>query len=195
MGPRGSLYDSRYIGYPWWKGDTVLRDKAAIIGMMASGKTSIGRAAAELSGTAFSDADDELEAEAGMSIPDYFARNGEEAFRRLELKTIRTILARPGRLLLALGGGAYMQPGVREALRQHATTIFLKTSPDEIIRRLEKTDIAARPVLAAAADWRQKTRELTAKRSLVYAEADIVLDTDALDIPEAAAELCRLLWR
>lgn len=165
------------------------RDKIAVIGMMASGKTSIGRAAAENMHILFADADDEIEARAGMAVRDYFARHGEAAFRALEAATIRELLNRPGRLLVALGGGAFMQPDVRDILRNRATTVFLQASSEEIIRRLEQTDIGQRPVLAAAADWRQKTRELTAERDRIYAEADMTLNTDKLTIPEAAAAL------
>ncbi len=168
-------------------------NKVALLGMMASGKTTIGRPLAGRLGAVFRDADHEIENRAGMAIADCFARRGEAAFRRLERDAIRDLLARPGPLVLALGGGAYMQPEVREALRDGAVTVYLRVAAAEIVRRLEGTDIAARPVLASAPDWRRRAEELVAERGGVYAGADVVFDADGRDIDNMVDRLAEIL--
>lgn len=167
--------------------------KVAIVGMMASGKTTIGRELARVVGAPFIDSDHEMIANAGMSVAEYFARHGEAAFRRMERKTIASLLARSGTLIISLGGGAYMQPEVRELLRAGARTVFLKVTADEIISRLEGTRIMNRPLLAAAPDWRARVGEILAEREAVYAGADIVFDACRHDVPGLARELSAML--
>ncbi len=161
--------------------------------MMASGKSTIGVALAERLSVSFIDADAALVARAGMSIADYFARRGEAAFRRLELETIRELLATPEPFVLALGGGAFMQPEVRETLRGGAVTVYLEVGAAEIIRRLEGTDIAHRPVLATVPDWRRRAEELVESRGRVYAGADVVFDASGSDIGAMAERLAGVL--
>ncbi len=160
--------------------------KAALVGMMASGKTTVGRLLARRLGAAFVDVDDEVAAAAGMSIAAYFAARGEEAFRALERETIGRLLREEAPAVLSLGGGAFMQEPIRDMLRGRARSVFLRVDAGEIVRRLEGTDIAKRPLLAASPDWREKVAALLAEREAVYAEADVCFDANARD-PEALA--------
>ena len=165
----------------------------ALLGMMASGKSTIGRALGERLSVPFKDIDGELEERAGISIADYFDRHGEEVFRRLELETIREFLVMPSPFILSLGGGAFLQPEVRSALRDKAVTVYLKVKAEEIVRRLERTDISRRPVLALAPNWRQRAEELTASRGIVYAGADVVFDASGDDVGVMAERLAGIL--
>ncbi|MDR1520726.1 MAG: shikimate kinase [Planctomycetota bacterium] len=168
---------------------TVDSGKAILIGMMASGKSTAGAELARLAGRPFLDADAVLEGRAGMSIPDCFARLGEAGFRSLERETLDEILARPEGLVVALGGGAYQQEAIRRRLRSGAVTVYLRLSADEIVARLEKTDISARPMLASAPDWRERARELAAERDVVYLGADVVVEVGGLAAREAAGKI------
>jgi shikimate kinase len=165
--------------------------KAALIGMMASGKSAAGAALAQLAGLPFLDADRELEKRAGMTVPDCFARLGEAGFRRLERETIRDILARPEAIAIALGGGAYFQPDVRQDLRAGAVTFYLRLSAGDLVARLEKTDISARPMLASVPDWRRRALELAADRDPVYLLADVVIEAAGLAPRQVAERIAR----
>lgn len=89
--------------------------QAVVIGMMGAGKTRVGRETAQLMGLPFLDADVEIERQVGMSIPEYFERYGEPAFREVESDLIRrTVNGFDG--IFSLGGGALMTPAVRECL-------------------------------------------------------------------------------
>lgn len=169
-------------------------EKIALLGMMGSGKTTVGRKVAELLSIPFVDADARIEESSGSTIADMFNRDGEEAFRRREREVLRELLASPGPLVMALGGGAFQQEGVREDLRGKAMCVYLRVKPDELVRRLEGTDIPFRPMLRAAGDWRERARELAAERDPVYMNADVIFPADGND-PEALGELLTQVLR
>src|SRR6266853_3040054 len=102
-----------------------------LVGMMGAGKTSVGRRLANVLGVAFRDADAEIEVAAGCSINEIFERFGEPAFRAGERRVIARLLGEPPHVL-ATGGGAYMDPATRAAMRSHAFTIWLK-APIELL--------------------------------------------------------------
>ena len=92
---------------------------------MGAGKTSIGRRLAARLGLPFRDADQEIELAAGCTIPELFARYGEPAFRDGERRVIRRLLAGDP-MVLAFGGGAFMDPQTREATRAEAVSVWLR---------------------------------------------------------------------
>jgi shikimate kinase len=163
-------------------------EKIALIGMMASGKTTVGGELARRMGRPFVDADAALEERIGMTVPECFARMGETGFRRRERETLRDLLARPEPAVIGLGGGAYMQEEIRRELGSAAVTVYLRLSPGEILDRLGRTDISRRPMLSGP-DWRIRARELLEERDPVYRGADIVVEADRLDPGEAAAKI------
>lgn len=161
--------------------------------MMASGKTTLGRLLADALSICFVDLDRHIADAAGMSIADYFARHGEDAFRRLERDAVLAQIGRPDDFVMALGGGAYLQEEIRDGLRGRALTIYLRLDADEIVRRLEKTDIPARPVLASPNGWRARAAELTAQRDASYRRADMVFEAGGRDPAALARELAEKL--
>jgi len=151
-----------------------------LVGLMGAGKTSIGRRLAARLGLPFRDADSEIEQAAGCTIAELFARYGERDFRNGERRVIRRLLAGEP-LVLATGGGAFMDPGTRAAIRQEAVSIWLRCALPILLRRVVMRH--TRPLLAEG-DPGEILERLIAARHPVYAEADLVIDC-ADESPEA----------
>ena len=107
----------------------------ALVGMPGCGKSTVGRHLARQLGLDFADSDAEIERQIGCSIREYFSREGEAAFRELEHRAIDR-LTRSDRLVLATGGGAVLRSDNRDALHERCTCFYLRTTPEELARRL-----------------------------------------------------------
>jgi 3-dehydroquinate synthase len=153
-----------------------------LTGFMGTGKTSIGREIAALTGRLFVDLDDLIVQRAGKSIPDIFAQDGEPAFRSLEA-AVCAEMAEPAGLVIATGGGAVVNPANREALIAGGAVICLETDPETILRRVGNDN--DRPMLSGP-DRVARIRELLAARAGAYAAIPHHLDTADLTIPAAA---------
>lgn len=146
----------------------------ALIGMMGAGKTSIGQRLARALDLPFRDADREIEKAAGTTIANIFAEVGEAAFRHSERQVIQRLLdGRPQ--VLALGGGAFVDPATRALVRQRAVSVWLRAGVDELVRRTSRRN--DRPLLHGF-DPKQRLADLLEQRAPIYAEADIVIDSD-----------------
>jgi shikimate kinase len=154
-----------------------------LVGLMGAGKSCIGRRLAARLGLAFVDADREIEQAAGCSIPEIFERHGEDAFRDGERRVILRLLE-GGPHVLATGGGAFMDPRTREAIRDKAVSVWLRADLDLLARRVQRRN--DRPLLQVA-DPKAKLAQLMADRYPVYAEADITVDSQD-GPPEATVE-------
>jgi shikimate kinase len=149
-------------------------DNIFLIGLMGSGKTTIGRALARHRNMDFLDSDHEIEACCGVSIPTIFEIEGEAGFRRRESAKIEELSLRHG-LVLATGGGVILNPDNRENLRARGTVVYLRCHPAELYQRTRHD--RNRPLLQTD-DPLKKLQELYALRHPLYMEtADIVLDT------------------
>ncbi|CAN5398898.1 shikimate kinase [soil metagenome] len=147
-----------------------------LVGLMGAGKTTIGRRVAERLDLPFVDADHEIEEAAGKSIPDIFADHGEAYFREGERRVI-TRLIESGAKILATGGGAYINPTTRAAIREKSVSIWLKADLPLLMKRVLKR--TSRPLLNTG-DPEEVMRRLMADRYPIYAEADItVMSRDA----------------
>jgi len=144
-----------------------------LVGLMGAGKTCIGRRLATRLGLSFCDADAEIEAAAGMSIPEIFELHGEAAFRDGERRVLARLLNAPPHVL-ATGGGAFMNPRTRALIKARAISIWLRADLDLLVRRTARRN--HRPLLNRG-DPRTILGELMAERHPVYAEADIVVDS------------------
>ncbi|MGH6831189.1 MAG: shikimate kinase, partial [Methylocella sp.] len=113
------------------------RRSIVLIGLMGSGKTSTGRRLAHELGLEFVDADEEIEAAAGMSITEIFARHGEDSFRDGERRVMARLL-RDGPRVLASGGGAFMNEETRAKIALSGISIWLKADQDVLWRRVRK---------------------------------------------------------
>lgn len=144
-----------------------------LVGLMGAGKTSVGKRLAGLLRVPFVDSDSEIEAAAGMSIPEIFARLGEPAFRDGERRVITRLLAEAPRVI-ATGGGAFVQPDTRAVIAERGTSIWLKAGLDVLWERVR--DRPGRPLLATA-DPRATLAALLEARAPVYALADVTVDS------------------
>ncbi len=144
-----------------------------LVGLMGAGKSCIGRRLSEALALPFVDADAEIEAAAGCSIPEIFERHGEAAFRDGERKVIERLL--DGQIqILATGGGAFMDPRTRETIRRHANSLWLRADLDLLVKRTSRRN--HRPLLRQG-NPREILGNLINTRYPVYGEADMVIDS------------------
>src|SRR5437868_8507157 len=142
-----------------------------LVGKMGAGKSTIGRRLAARLRLPFLDADIEIEAAAGMSIPDIFETHGEPHFRDGEARVIARLLD-GGPAVIATGGGAFMREETRNRIRDKAVSIWLKADAEVIMRRVRRrTD---RPLLKTA-DPEGTVDRLLGEREPVYEGADITV--------------------
>jgi shikimate kinase len=142
-----------------------------LVGMMGAGKSTIGRRLAARLRLPFTDADTEIEAAAGMSVPDIFETHGELHFRDGEARVIARLLDN-GPAVLATGGGAFMREETRSRIRAKAISIWLKADADVIMRRVKRR--ADRPLLQTA-DPAGTVSRLLGEREPVYQNADLTI--------------------
>jgi len=142
-----------------------------LVGMMGAGKSTIGRRLAARLRLPFTDADNEIEAAAGMSIPDIFETHGEPHFRDGEARVIARLLD-GGPAVLATGGGAFMREETRDRIRAKAISIWLKADADVIMRRVKRR--ADRPLLQTP-DPAGTVSRLLEQREPVYQNADLTI--------------------
>ncbi|HLO96148.1 MAG TPA: shikimate kinase [Burkholderiaceae bacterium] len=137
----------------------------SLVGMPGGGKSTVGRSLSRQAGMRFVDSDTEIEKQLGESIRSFFDREGEARFRDIEQAVITDLLQRPGDMVLATGGGAVLREANRQALRQQSTVLYLRSTPEELFRRLRHD--TQRPLLQVK-DPLQKLRELYAQRDPLY---------------------------
>jgi shikimate kinase len=142
-----------------------------LVGMMGAGKSTIGRRLSARLRLPFLDADAEIEAAAGMSIPDIFDSRGEPDFRDGEARVIARLLD-GGPAVLATGGGAFMRKETRDRIRDKAVSIWLKADADIILRRVKRR--SDRPLLQTA-DLESTVGRLISEREPVYQQADLTI--------------------
>jgi shikimate kinase len=144
-----------------------------LVGLMGAGKSTIGRRLAKHIGWRFVDSDEEIEAAAHCRIADIFTIHGEPIFRDLEKRVISRLLTEEP-LVLATGGGAWMQPAVREVIKAHATSVWLRAELEVLTERVSRRD--HRPLLEHG-DKREILQKLMHERYPVYEQADVVVDS------------------
>lgn len=155
-----------------------------LVGMMGAGKSTIGPSLAARLGRTFVDTDHEVERTAGASVAKIFEREGESGFRERERAAIEA--AGLEAAVVALGGGAIVQPGAADLLTERGTVVWLEVDPATILARIG--DAESRPLLAGLGpeDQRAKLTALLAERKPYYARAAICVD--ATGEPEAVVD-------
>lgn len=156
----------------------------ALVGMMGAGKTAVGRVLAQKLGVPFLDSDSAIEEAAQASIPEIFARDGEEFFRAREAEVIARLLSGPP-AILSTGGGAYMQARVRELIHKSGVALWLNADLPTLWARVRHRD--TRPLLRTA-DPRATLAALYEQRVPVYALAELRVDVAPADSIEQTAQ-------
>ena len=151
---------------------------------MGAGKTSVGKRLAAILGAPFTDSDAEIETAAGMSIPEIFERFGEQHFRDGERRVIARLMTGPPQVL-ATGGGAFMDPVTRTAIREAGVSVWLKASLDVLVSRTSGRK--SRPLLNRG-NPREILAGLIETRYPVYEEADVTVESFAGQSHEAMAK-------
>jgi shikimate kinase len=145
----------------------------ALVGLMGVGKSSIGRRLANALAMPFRDADHEIEAAAGCSVSEIFAKFGEAAFRDGERRVIARLLDAPPHVL-ATGGGAFGDPETRRLIRAKAVSVWLRADLEVLAARVRKRD--TRPLLIGREPI-DVLRDQARDRYPAFAEADIIVET------------------
>lgn len=155
--------------------DTVKIDRPLVlIGLMGAGKSTVGRRLAARLKVRFTDSDDEIETAAYCSIADIFEKYGEAEFRALEKRVMNRLLDE-GPLVLATGGGVFLNDEIRARILEAGTVIWLKAGLDVLAQRTSLR--GGRPLLQTG-DPRATLEKLITERYPVYGEAHIIIDTD-----------------
>lgn len=160
-----------------------------LVGFMGSGKSTVGRALADQLGWYFSDIDSEIEQQEGRTIADIFARHGEAWFRGIESDALRrraSSIEAGNPYVVAVGGGACVQPGNWQAITNSGITIWLQCSLNRIRRRV--FDDATRPLAGDEA----ALRALFDVRLPLYQRSDFSVDADCDDPDSVLARILTL---
>jgi len=162
------------------------RRPIVLVGMMGSGKSTVGRRLAAQLGREFVDADKEIESRCGVPITTIFELEGEEGFRRREAAVLDALSCRPG-IVLATGGGAVLLAENRERLHARGFVIFLRTGAAELWQRLKRDRV--RPLLRTD-NPRQRIVDLLAAREPLYREvAHLTVTSGRLPIDALVADI------
>ncbi|WP_448950978.1 shikimate kinase [Labrys neptuniae] len=143
-----------------------------LVGMMGAGKSAVGRRLAGRLGLDFRDADTEIEEAAQKTISEIFAEDGETFFRDKERRVIARLLACEQPIVLATGGGAYMNEETRALIAKCGISIWLKAELDVLMRRVRRKP--TRPLLQTP-DPEGTLKKLIEARYPVYAAADVTV--------------------
>jgi shikimate kinase len=163
----------------------------ALIGMMGSGKSTVGRLLAERLGWTLIDTDERIVAEVGKPIADIFRDDGEPAFRAIEARVV-AVASEEREAVIALGGGAILREDSRDRLWSNGGVVWLSASPEENEARAAQSE--RRPLLEGHADRVEAARTILRQREPLYALAHWKEDTSGRTPEEIATSLERQ-WR
>lgn len=176
--------------------DSAIRTLAAridrpvvLVGMMGVGKSTIGRKLAQLLGLPFADADEEIEQAAQMSVGEIFESFGEAYFRDGERRVIARLM-NGGPMVLATGGGAFVQSETRALILERGVAVWLDSDVKTLLERVGRRD--TRPLLREG-DPKEIVARLKAEREPAYAEAPIKVMSDAGPHGDAVGRILQAL--
>jgi len=156
-----------------------------LVGMMGSGKTSVGRRLALHLERKFLDSDHEIEAAAGMSIEDFFGTHGEPEFRTGETRVIKRLLKEKN-IVLATGGGAFVNDSTKKIIHKNSVSVWIDAEFELLFSRVSRK--SNRPLLKTA-NPRQTLKTLIDQRYPIYKEADVHVTTREVPHDTVANEI------
>ena len=168
---------------------SVLNKPIALVGLMGSGKSVIGRRLAKELNLKFADSDQLVKKMAGVSIVDIFDLAGEAKFREMEFRVIQKQLDKPPHVL-ATGGGAFCEPETATLLCENTIVVWLQASSDTLLKRIG--DTTSRPLLQTGSPIKI-LRQLQTARAPFYRKAHIHLNTDGLTVRKSLSSLVSAL--
>lgn len=167
----------------------VHRRTIALVGLMGVGKSTVGRRLARRLGLPFADGDIEIEAAAGMTVSDIFAKLGEAEFRAGEARVLKRLLHEP-RMVLATGGGAVLNEETRAMLKARAVTVWMRADLQTVVSRVQRRD--TRPLLRGR-DPLEALKGMAEVRYPFYAAADLTVDVAGGAHAESVEAIVRAL--
>lgn len=163
----------------------------ALLGLRGAGKTTIGKRLARRRRVPFVELDRRIERAADLSLGEIFALHGEDYYRRLEREVLQEVLDEAKPIVLATGGGLVASPDTFALLRRSATTVWLRTTPEDhwnrVVRQGDRRPMADHP--QAMADL----RALLATREPLYARADRTVDTSGRTVDDIVGTLTAMV--
>jgi shikimate kinase len=163
----------------------------ALVGFMTAGKSLVGKELSRRTGMPRVDVDVLICEIEQMSVQEIFRTRGEPYFRRIESQVLRQLCAGSGQVI-SCGGGTVLDPSNLELLRNRCVTVWLRVSEEVVLRRLEDPNSPQRPLLESL-EPEVVVRTLLLQREPLYAQADIVVDTDGRTVQEVADTIVREL--
>ena len=163
-----------------------IKNNIFLVGLMGSGKTTIGKLIAKKLRYKFIDTDLLMEEKTGVKVPLIFEYEGEEGFRKREAKILSEVL-RLDNIILATGGGIVLSDNNRQQLKERGNVIYLNAEINELAKRLSNDK--TRPLLQNT-DIKEKLKELMGLRSFLYESiADNIIQTKNKRAPDIANEI------
>ncbi|HZQ68689.1 MAG TPA: shikimate kinase [Terriglobales bacterium] len=160
-----------------------------LVGFMGAGKTSVGRMLSRFLGWDFEDLDDQVVAREQRSIEEIFRESGEAAFRRAESQALGELLARARNCIIALGGGAYVQPEIAALIKESGSmVIFLDATVDDLLKRCDQ-----QPVVRPLRRDPEQFRSLYEARRPHYLRATLRIETSGKDVEAVSREIASKL--
>ncbi|MBV9761295.1 MAG: shikimate kinase [Acidobacteriaceae bacterium] len=194
MSPWVAAVDREGAGRGYDQGEMTLKLKRTpglyLVGFMAAGKTTVGRSLADELGWCFVDVDEEIETGQRTSIAEIFRERGENYFRDLETETIRrrvSLIEAGDPCVMALGGGAFVQPRNWELIQNNGVTVWLDCELETVRKRLG--DDTTRPL---ADDRGSALTQLFVDRRPLYARADFRIEVDTAEVCDIVRKILRL---
>lgn len=161
-----------------------------LTGFMGAGKSTVGKALAELLGLEYVDLDSVIESREQARIAEIFANQGEEAFRRLETQALQALDdTRPA--VVGTGGGIMSKPTNRQWMSSHGVSVWLDVPFEVLMTRLGEPDLGRRPLFQSEA----QVRDLFERRLHEYGDSDLRIEVSSADSAEDVADLIREMLR
>ncbi len=164
--------------------------RIVLMGFMGAGKTTIGKELAKALNCEFIDTDEWIEKEQGRKISDIFAKDGEQTFRDMETDLLKRLQDSEDKFVLSIGGGMPVREENRVLLRNIGTVVYLKTSKEEIIRRVSGD--TNRPLLQGGALEEKVTRLMNSREQIYQETAHLEVLTDGKRPEELVKEIMSL---
>ncbi len=162
-----------------------LKKPVALVGMMGSGKSAVGKAVSSALSVPFNDADNEIEHAARLSIPEIFERHGERFFRDKETQIINRLLKGPPSIL-ATGGGAFINKNIRSSIKIYGVSVWLNADIETLWNRVKHKK--SRPLLRTN-NPKETLKNIYKDRLETYSKADITINSHKKSSLEEMADL------